>query len=34
MIEWMPVLILALVGVCVTPYLFSDPKLRLPRKDR
>ena len=34
MIDWMPVLILALVVACVTAYLFSDPKLRLPRKDR
>jgi hypothetical protein len=34
MTDWVPVLIMALVVVCVTAYLLSDPKLRLPRKDR
>ena len=34
MTDWVPVLIMALVVVCVTAYLLSDPKLRSPRKDR
>jgi hypothetical protein len=34
MTDWMPVLILALVVVCVTAYLLFDPKLRPPRKSR
>jgi len=34
MIDWVPVLIMAVVVVCVTAYLLSDPKLRLPRKHR
>jgi len=32
MTDWMPVLIMALVVVCVTGYLLSDPKLRPPGK--
>ena len=32
MTDWMPVLIMALVVVCVTGYLLSDPKLRPPEK--
>jgi hypothetical protein len=34
MTDWVPVLIVALVVVCVTAYLLLDPKLRPPRKDR
>jgi hypothetical protein len=33
MTDWVPVLIMALVVVCVTAYMLSDPKLRPPRKD-
>ena len=32
--DWVPVLIVALVVVCVTAYLLLDPKLRPPRKGR
>ena len=34
MADWVPVLVMAVVVVCVTAYLLLDPKLRLPRKDR
>ena len=34
MSDWVPVLIMALVVVCVTAYLLLDPKLRPPSKDR
>jgi hypothetical protein len=34
MIDWVPVLIMALVVVCVTAYLLLEPKLRPPREDR
>jgi len=34
MTDWVSVLIIALVVVCVTAYLFSDPKHRPPRKNR
>jgi hypothetical protein len=34
MADWMPVLVMAVVVVCVTAYLLLDPKLRPPRKDR
>jgi hypothetical protein len=32
MADWVPVLVIALVVVCVTAYLLLDPKLRPPRK--
>jgi len=32
--DWAPVLIVALVVVCVTAYLLLDPKFRTPRNDR
>jgi hypothetical protein len=32
--DWMPVIILALVVVCVAAFLLTDPKIRTPRKDR
>jgi hypothetical protein len=32
--DWTPVLIVALVVVCVTAFLLLDPKSRTPRKDR
>jgi len=32
--DWVPVLIVALVVVCVTAYLLLDPQFRTPRKDR
>jgi hypothetical protein len=32
--DWVPVLIVALVVVCVTAFLLLDPKSRTPRKDR
>jgi hypothetical protein len=32
--DWVPVLMVALVVVCVTAYLLLDPKFRTPRKDR
>ena len=34
MIDWVPVLVVGLVVVCVTAYLFLDPKFRTSRKDR
>jgi hypothetical protein len=34
MADWMPVLIMALVVVCVTAYLLLEPKFRPPREDR
>ena len=32
--DWVPVLIVALVVVCVTAFLLLDPKSRTPRKAR
>jgi hypothetical protein len=32
MTDWVPVLIMALVVVCVTAYLLSAPKLRPPKR--
>jgi hypothetical protein len=34
MTNWVPVIIMALVVVCVTAYLLFEPKLRPPREDR
>jgi hypothetical protein len=34
MTDWAPVLVMALVVVCVTAYLLLSPKFRPPRKDR
>jgi hypothetical protein len=30
--DWVPVLIVALVVVCVTAYLLLDPKFRQPKR--
>jgi hypothetical protein len=32
MTDWVPVLIVALVVVCVTAYLLSDPNLRVKKR--
>jgi hypothetical protein len=32
MTDWVPVLIVALVVVCVTAYLLLDPKSRQPKR--
>jgi hypothetical protein len=32
MTDWVPVLIVALVVVCVTAYLLLDPKFRQPKR--
>ena len=32
MTDWVPVLIVVLVVVCVTTYLLSDPTLRPPKR--
>jgi hypothetical protein len=32
MTDWVPVLVMALVVVCVTAYLLSDPKLHRPKR--
>jgi hypothetical protein len=32
MTDWVPVLIVALIVVCVTAYLLLDPKFRAPKR--